>query len=605
MLDLQRGMSSISLVLTLAMLAIGFSQLTSLSLLSPVLWFQILPATYVIYRCWIYRFYFSPLRKIPTVPCNPLWVHFFIIIREEAGVPYRSRHKQYGNVIRLFLPFGIEVISVADDEALKQITAKDPYNFPYPLRVYVTLCSLLGKGLLLTQGEAHAYQRKILGPAFANASIKALSPVFWGKALLLTEIWRQEFVSQGKRYRSIDVFEWSRRTTMDVIGEAAFGTNIDSLRNTEAPLHRAWRLATNTEHNLFQGLRVMFRFLKYIPVRVSRDTELSQQIMKREAADIMDCKLKQRSTAPDEKDIMSLILKTNQSTALPESQITLATLKNQVRTFIGAGHETASVAVAWSLLFLAQNPDVQDKLREEIREHMPCVSNLTSRDVAGQEELPDVDHLPYLDSVTRECLRFVPPVPLSARQTRSPTHLESYPISPGTAVWIAINAINRLPCYWGPDADTFDPERWNHLPSEWTPNAYMTFSQGPKSCIARKFAETELKVLLGCLVGRFTFGVDEGDGECGEVEDVEDSADTEVGGEVEGRLDRVSSSRGVGQDGVVFGLDYGDLDSLIRKRNACSRFDSTETRCYLLGILLGSYFTDDFVLFLAFSQVTK
>lgn len=378
---------SIPLSLTLVVLGIVFFQLTNLSLLSLVSWTWILSAMYLIYCCWIYPFYFSPLRKILTVPCNPLWGHFFVIIREEAGVPHRSWHQQYGNLIRFFLPFGIEVISVADEEALKQITVKDPYNFPYPPRLYIPLCSILGKGLLVAQGEAHALQRKTLAPAFSNASIKSLSPVFWRKALLFTRIWRQQFVSQGKRYRSIDVFEWSRRTTLDVIGEAAFGANIDSLRSPEAPLHRAFQLATSTESNLLQVLRGLFRFLRYIPMRITSDAKHSRQIIITEAAHILDCKLKPKSNAPDEKDIMSLIMKTNQSMESPDSQMTLATLKDQVRTFLGAGHDTTSTAVAWSLLLLTQNPDIQTKLREEIREHMPSLSNPTSRDIAGQEEI--------------------------------------------------------------------------------------------------------------------------------------------------------------------------------------------------------------------------
>ena len=501
-----RDTSSLAFILTLGTLGYQLKNLNPLSLVS---WFSILSISLLIYRCWIYPSYVSPLRKIPTVPCNPLWGHYFVIVKEEAGVPFRRWHQRYGNIIRFFLPFGTEVISVADEKALKQMTVQDPYNFPYPLRVYISLRSVLGKGVLLAQGENHALQRKILGPAFSNASIKSLSPIFWDKALLITKIWRQQFVSQGVRYRSIDTLEWSTRAAVDIIGEAAFGVKIDSLRNPEAPINRAYRIVASTEHNLFQGLRFFFTFLKYIPMRVSSEVQKSRQVIKREAAVIVDGKLKHKSTAADKKDIMSLIIKTNESIALPEDQMTLATLKDQVRTFIGSGHDTTSVATAWTLLLLAQNPDVQVKLREEIREHMPFLSTPGSEDVASQENFPDADRLPYLNSVTREFLRFIPPIPLTMRQTCSPTHLGSYPIQPGTLVSIPINAINRLPCYWGDDADTFDPERWNRLPPEWATSSYMTFMQGPKGCIARKFAETEFKILLCCLVGRFNFGIDE------------------------------------------------------------------------------------------------
>lgn len=503
------GTSSILLNLAPVVLGIVFFQFANLSLLRVGSWIRILPSMYMIYRCWIYPFYLSPLSKIPTVPCNPLWGHFFVLVREEASIPHRSWHQKYGNVVRFFLPFGIEVISVADEEALRQITVKDPYNFPYPSRAYILLRSILGQGLLIAQGESHALQRKTLAPGFSNASIKSLLPIFWRKGLLLTGIWQQEFVSRDIQFRSIDVFEWSGRVTLDIIGEAAFGVNIDSLRNPEAPLQRAYRLAFSTESNLFQLARGFFRFLKYIPMRVNDDVMLAQQIIKVEAAQIAHGILEKTSNAPDEKDIMSLIIKTDQSVTSPDSQMTLATLRDQVRTFLGAGHDTSSAAVAWSLLLLSQYPDIQTRLRQEIREHMPALFHPTRTDIASQEEPPDPDQLPYLDLVTRECLRFIPPIPLTVRQNRSPTHLASYPIPPGTFIYIPINAINHLPCYWGSDADTFDPERWNHLPPAWATSSYSTFLQGPKGCIARKFAETELKVLLCCLVSRYDFGTDE------------------------------------------------------------------------------------------------
>lgn len=503
------GTSLILPSLALVVLGIVFPQFPNLTLLRIGSWIWILPTMYIIHRCWIYPFYFSPLREIPTVPCNPLWGHFSVLVREEAGVPHRSWHRKYGNVFRFFLPFGIEVISVADEEALKQITVKDPYNFPYPSRVYILLRSILGKGLLIAQGETHALQRKTLAPGFSNTSIKSLLPIFWRKGLLLTEIWQQESVSQDKQSRSIDVFEWSGRAALDVIGEAAFGVNIDSLRNPEAPLHRAYRLAFNTESNLLQGLRSLFGSLRYIPMRVNGDIKLAQQIIKTEAAQIAHGILEKKPNSPDEKDIISLIIKSNQSMTPPDSKMTLSTLRDQIRTFLGAGHDTMSVAVAWSLLLLSQHLDIQTTLRQEIREYMPALFHPTRTNIASRKEPTDPDRLPYLDMVTRECLRLIPPIPLTARQTRSPTNLASYPIPPGTFICIPINAINRLPCYWGSDAENFDPERWSHLPPTWVTSSYLTFSQGPKGCIARKFAETELKVLLCCLVSRFDFGIDE------------------------------------------------------------------------------------------------
>ncbi|KAI4225137.1 MAG: hypothetical protein L6R40_008387 [Gallowayella cf. fulva] len=501
------GHVSIPLNIALVGLWVILSQWSDVSLPSLKTWVGILTSINLIYCCWIYPFYLSPLRRIPTVPGNPLWGHIFTLFREEAAVPHRAWHQKYGNLVRFFLPFGLEIISVADDGALKSITATHPYNFPYPPIIGRELGKILGKrGLLTTQGETHTLQRKMMALGFSINSIGSLSPIFWEKALSLADIWRQETFSRGEGGKTVDVFEWSTRVTLDIICEGGFGVNIDSLRNPKAPLHKAYRLAFSTDYNILQDLRKIFGLLSYLPLRVNSDAVHSRQIIKEEAAQIADHQHESNPSVPGNKDIMSLVIKTNKRLTVPDDRITAETLEDHVRTFLGAGHDTTATATAWSLLLLAKHPNIQTKLRNEILEHMPFLS---SPENARPEDLPDPDHLPYLDSVTRECLRFMPPVPFTLRQSCVPTHLASHPIPPGTFIFVPIHAINRLPSYWGPDADVFNPERWSNLPPEWTNNAYMTFSQGPKGCIGRKFAETELKILLCCLVARFDFGVDE------------------------------------------------------------------------------------------------
>jgi cytochrome P450 len=75
----------------------------------------------------------------------------------------------------------------------------------------------------------------------------------------------------------------------------------------------------------------------------------------------------------------------------------------------------------------------------------------------------------------------------------------------GTIVFIPIAAINFDETVWGPDVDKFIPDRWEKLPETVTNYSYLTFLQGPRSCIGRRFAETEMKVLLVALIQRLQF----------------------------------------------------------------------------------------------------
>jgi cytochrome P450 len=62
-----------------------------------------------------------------------------------------------------------------------------------------------------------------------------------------------------------------------------------------------------------------------------------------------------------------------------------------------------------------------------------------------------------------------------------------------------------MPEYWGSTSNEFNPDRWDNLPNTYTTNAFMTFLQGPRGCIGRKFAETEMKLLLCSLLSKYKF----------------------------------------------------------------------------------------------------
>lgn len=106
------------------------SQTTVLTIFPLLCWVYVfLVSFYVFYYSWIYPYYISPLRAVPTGPGFPLWSQTFTIVKEEVGVPQRIWHERYGPIIRYFYPLGTERISVADDEALNHMLVKNSYNY--------------------------------------------------------------------------------------------------------------------------------------------------------------------------------------------------------------------------------------------------------------------------------------------------------------------------------------------------------------------------------------------------------------------------------------------------------------------------------------------
>ncbi|KAI9170808.1 Cytochrome P450 monooxygenase [Paramyrothecium foliicola] len=467
---------------------------------------------FFVYCSYIYPFYISELRHVPTVEGSPIWGQFFNVILEETGVPHRRWHETYGPVVRYFFPFGAERLTIADDDALKHVTVRNPYNYPKPDRARMWMVRILGMGVLLAEGQDHVHQRKALAPGFSIQSIRTLTPVFWEKALLMCQCWREDMRKSNITTTSIEVLEWLNRATLDIIGKAGFGYDIDSLQQPETPIREAYRLMFDfspTAHILF-GIQAYIPLTMKIPSKQTKTVSFARNIIQTKAAEIIREKQDAAERNAGGKDILALIAKDNQKLqAAGEPGLSFETMRDQIMTFMGAGHDTTATGVAWTLHLLSTHPEIQSRLREEVKDYLPFLFNTQSRFDPKELATADPDQLPYLDKVCRESLRFIPPIPMTVRQTIADDTLAGYRIPAGTVVYVMANAINRLSMYWGNDADRFDPDRWDDLPDTWTQNAFMTFLQGPRGCIGRKFAETEMKMILCAMLSMYEFKRDE------------------------------------------------------------------------------------------------
>lgn len=150
-----------------------------------------------------------------------------------------------------------------------------------------------------------------------------------------------------------------------------------------------------------------------------------------------------------------------------------------------------------------QLPGTQEKLRAEVRRHIPEPSSqIVSTEI--------IDNMPYLHAVCNETLRLYAPVPLTLRDTPAPTTILGQYVPRGTKIIISPWAVNYSKELWGEDAEEFKPERWM-APGQANAGgassnySFLTFLHGPRSCIGERFAKAELAALLGAFVGRFEF----------------------------------------------------------------------------------------------------
>ena len=165
---------------------------------------------------------------------------------------------------------------------------------------------------------------------------------------------------------------------------------------------------------------------------------------------------------------------------------------------LAAGYDTTAISMSYMLYELALNQDVQETLYEEIRDAAAHVDKLSYETLQS---------LPYLDAVIHEALRRHP---IGALNVRTCTKEYKIPgsnlvIREGEQVWVNSFGIYMDPEVY-PNPTEFNPENFmKENRSERSPYSFMTFSLGPRNCLAMRFAMYEMKICISGLISKFRF----------------------------------------------------------------------------------------------------
>lgn len=341
-------------------------------------------------------------------------------------------------------------------------------------------------------------------PAFSYRHIKDLYRVFWAKSAEMVKLIQQDIENRdATEDNTIQVRNWASRATLDIIGVAGMDHDFDSLRDPGNTLNKSYQrifVGANlvTKILLVTGMMLgNVEMIAKLPTQRNKDISEGGAVV-RDVARQMIRQKKAKMEDPNATTGFDII-----SVAMKSGTFDEENLVDQLMTFLGAGHETTATAMQWAVYALCKNPEVQTRLREEIRANLPSISaeNPTIDATA-------IDNLPYLHAVCNETLRFHPSVPNTVRIAVKDTTLVGKVIPKGTFFIISPEILNHMEDLWGPDAGKFNPDRFmgpgkTNTGGANSNYAFLTFLHGPRSCIGQGFAKSELACLLAATVGRF------------------------------------------------------------------------------------------------------
>lgn len=407
--------------------------------------------------------------------------------------------------IRFLDMFNSEIVTITDPKLVTEFLGVKADHFTKRPKLKKILESILGNGLVVAEGKDHKYQRKHLLPVFNFKVVKNLYPLFWGKATEMTNLIKQEIQSSASDKSSsavIDIDDWAGRVSLDIISKAGFGSDFHALSHPETDLNTSYRAAFLPNAN---SRLIFILCLLTHPTLINSLPTANARIL-REGVGVVTKWIRgfiaqRQGDMPKEKgnkgvhqDIISA--------AMENGAFSVENLVDQSKTLLGAGHETSATAITWGIYLLSQPryAHIQNRLRAEIREHLPSPSS----GIPVTEDM--LDKLPYLEAVSKEILRVYAPVPSLGRVAQSPVEIGGIVFPKGTVIQVHMWAINKSKKLWGEDAREFNPERWlkdkvNGGAKESL--AFITFGYGSRSCIGRGFALAENKSLLAQLIGSF------------------------------------------------------------------------------------------------------
>ncbi|KDQ51422.1 hypothetical protein JAAARDRAFT_41090 [Jaapia argillacea MUCL 33604] len=459
------------------------------------------------------------------------------IFQGQAGeADFKWQEYYDSGAIRIKAPFGEDRLMVSDPKALQYIFQTNPRNFQQPPQDREILRTLLGPGIAWADAHVHMRHRKVMTPAFGIKETKALLPIFRGCVERLSVKWKELVTETSDQSIVLNVPKWLSRATLDVIGEAAFDYNFGALEKTESELGRAYEnlmsdaFAAPTPLRIFiQGTMHLLpcRLIRYlldnIPVSALGRLRSSRGVIDKVAKELVDRKKVEMSMGGSGKDVMSLLVRANASENA-SSKLSDEEMFAQMSTIMFAGHESTSTSLSWVFYELAKHPEVQSRMRAEIREWETTIRKRGDSEFS----MTDYEGMGYTLAVIKEILRLHPIGYHMVRQPRTDDVLplsktlltisgklvNELPIPEGCKIIVSVAGYQRNMDVWGPNAHEFYPERWLKMgmPNEKNSSVgvvgnLMTFSAGLRSCMGWRIAMAEIQTFLIDFVSNFEFSL--------------------------------------------------------------------------------------------------
>jgi cytochrome P450 len=388
---------------------------------------------------------------------------------------------RFADAVAIPVPGRSPLVVVTGPDLAREVLG-DPETFTrVPAQASAAL--IAENGLVQSEGDLWRQQRAIIGKAFGERQVRAYADTTGRRVEALADRW----ADAGRQ--DLNLHRETTGLTIRVASEILLGEDVGADR---AHQFHEWMQVAGREFEF--DLDVVRP--DWLPARISPAFREAAEGIRGLSEELIERRRAQMAAEDDGEDgptdMLTMLLRAESrpEVEMPENQI-----RDEVATFLIAGHETTALSLTYTLSLLSWHPEARRRVREEAREVLGD----------GPAGYDDVERLSFTKRAYREALRLYPPAWAVFRQAAADARLGGYDVEEGSAVIVPQWSIHRDGRHFENPTE-FDPDRWDRRDPDEV-DAYFPFSTGPHACVGRGFALSGATLVLARLVRDFDVDV--------------------------------------------------------------------------------------------------
>ncbi|WP_264519756.1 cytochrome P450 [Flavobacterium sp. N1994] len=391
-------------------------------------------------------------------------------------IPFHTKFfNEFGDTFSLRIGKNKHVILSRDNELAEYILQKNQKKYQKSKLQTQFLSKYLGKGLLTVNGDFWLKQRRLIQPAFHKQKMNQLvQNMEEAIAFELKEL------PEGKE---MALFPIMNNLAFNVVAKSLFHISF-----IEQKLNRLKFIIEEVQDFVIKEIRLPYKSWWY---KISGQVHYHEQLALESDAIINEIIASRQHSNQQHNDLLDMLLETRYEDT-GEGMATQQ-LIDEIKILFIAGHETTANALTFTLHLLANHPEVQQKIHEE----------LIAIDAETNDVVEQLQKMTYTNAVINESMRLYPPAWITDRENVEDDTLLGFPIKKGTLIGISFYELHRNPKYWK-DPEVFNPERFLGEQKKESMTYFYPFGAGPRMCIGFGFAIYEMCLALSYIVKKYT-----------------------------------------------------------------------------------------------------